>query len=393
MKQISKLDVVFLDPGMYASEGFTSGLLIVVRNMIHMFQQRNLNVGVLSIVDTQSSKFWSGSAPGLIHRIDAGIDVFEYLIPVQSRDDLGVHEKALKQLLGIMRPGAVLMNTPAVFLSDKDILYRKQANETGGTVIHTLCDHLFPTVAKHGKDLVDRLYAEISKGEVLAVSKKIQAEFLRETGIKAIFFQNPINIKNVDCSTVDRDPRYIGLVNTHPLKGIEIFNRVAAMMPHHEFMVVETWPDVPDYKPTSPNITVRSFFEDPKDFYRNLKVLMVPSLYEEGSAMVTIEGLYNGLPVIANKVGSIPEMGEGTIQFIDPPNIIDTKMEGTILYPVCEEDSLQRACNDYVSAIEHALSHPTREIEAARRRAAESYIKKGNHDMNVMVDNWALKLG
>lgn len=310
MKQISKLDVVFLDPGMYASEGFTSGLLIVVRNMIHMFQQRNLNVGVLSIVDTQSSKFWSGSAPGLIHRIDAGIDVFEYLIPVQSRDDLGVHEKALKQLLGIMRPGAVLMNTPAVFLSDKDILYRKQANETGGTVIHTLCDHLFPTVAKHGKDLVDRLYAEISKGEVLAVSKKIQAEFLRETGIKAIFFQNPINIKNVDCSTVDRDPRYIGLVNTHPLKGIEIFNRVAAMMPHHEFMVVETWPDVPDYKPTSPNITVRSFFEDPKDFYRNLKVLMVPSLYEEGSAMVTIEGLYNGLPVIANKVGSIPEMGD-----------------------------------------------------------------------------------
>jgi hypothetical protein len=60
---------------------------------------------------------------------------------------------------------------------------------------------------------------------------------------------------------------------------------------------------------------------------------------------------------------------------------------------VCEEDSLQRVCNDYVSAIEHALSHPTREIEAARRRAAESYIKKGNHEMNVMVDNWALKLG
>lgn len=57
MQEEPKLDVVFLDPGLYASEGFTSGLLIFMRNVLAKFQEHALKVGIISFVEAHHPNF------------------------------------------------------------------------------------------------------------------------------------------------------------------------------------------------------------------------------------------------------------------------------------------------------------------------------------------------
>ncbi|MFC3199360.1 glycosyltransferase family 4 protein [Parapedobacter deserti] len=48
-------------------------------------------------------------------------------------------------------------------------------------------------------------------------------------------------------------------------------------------------------------------YADPQHFYRNIDVLVVPSLWEEPLGMVAVEGLANNLPVIASNRGGLRE--------------------------------------------------------------------------------------
>ena len=44
-----------------------------------------------------------------------------------------------------------------------------------------------------------------------------------------------------------------------------------------------------------------------KDFYRHIDLLLVPSIGAEGFGLVIPEAAANGIPVIANRIGGIPE--------------------------------------------------------------------------------------
>lgn len=386
-------DVVFLDNGMYASEGFTSGLLIVIRSILKMFKEQGLSVGVFSCVDAKAAKFWDDKERGLQHRVESDIDVFENLLGEEKAGSVATHQEMLNNFFNDHPPKFIVMNTPAVFLSELDVLYRKAANQCNGKVIHVLCDYLFPTIENHPKHLVDALYTEIDKGEVIAISEKVKAAFESGTGVDATLYTNPICLKEVDCAGMDREEKYIGLVNVHPVKGIELFDKLAGMMPEHEFMVVETWPDVPEYSPGSANISVKKFCKDPREFYKNLKMLLVPSLYSEGTAMVTVEALYNGIPVIANRIGSLPEVGDHMIRFIEPPTILEHRMVGSIMYPVCEPKSMRETCEEYCTVINEILSSIDDNERQRLRADAKAYGESANQGMVDMIKTWIAQRG
>ena len=46
---------------------------------------------------------------------------------------------------------------------------------------------------------------------------------------------------------------------------------------------------------------------DMQEFYRRIKIILVPSMVEEGFSRMILEAAANGIPAIANKVGGIPE--------------------------------------------------------------------------------------
>lgn len=392
MIKVPKLDVVFLDTGLYASEGFTSGLLIFLKNTLKKISHKDMNVGILSCVDYKKA-FPVSEQLGLREREDDGVKVFEILMDENCSTDPQALIDNYKSLLEASAPHTIIMNTPAVFLDRQDVEIRELAQSSAQHVVHVLADELFPTSEKHDPSLVERLYSVLSKGEVIGVTARIREVFETASGIRAIPFKTVINIDNIQFSVAEKAPEYIGMVNLHPLKGIQIFNEVAARMPQHKFLVVKNWPDVPEYVPSSSNVEVWDFLNTPADFYKRLKLLMIPSLMQEGPTMVIMEALYNGIPVVANRIGSISEAGEGSAIFINPPLIEDYKMQGTILYPICDTQSFNRACMDYCTAITTVLETYTEQEGQRLKAIAERDIKQGHTIIDGLINRWIENIG
>ena len=61
------------------------------------------------------------------------------------------------------------------------------------------------------------------------------------------------------------------------------------------------------FAPLPDNVTYLGHQADMKEFYRRIKIILVPSLVEEGFSRMILEAAANGIPAIANQVGGIPE--------------------------------------------------------------------------------------
>ena len=89
-------------------------------------------------------------------------------------------------------------------------------------------------------------------------------------------------------------------------KGDEIVSRVAERLPEYRFVVAGQRYLFPDEKLPG-NMERMGQLTDMKPFYEQISVLLVPSIVGEGCPRVILEAAVNGIPVIANSVGGIPE--------------------------------------------------------------------------------------
>jgi glycosyltransferase involved in cell wall biosynthesis len=118
-----------------------------------------------------------------------------------------------------------------------------------------------------------------------------------------------------------RCPAFITFVNPCPPKGLDIALQLARLLPDREFLFVESWPlDIQarrDLKRTLrslPNVTLRSRSMNMKEVYGCTAVLVVPSRWEEAFGRVIVEAAANGIPVLASRIGGIPEaMGDSGV--------------------------------------------------------------------------------
>jgi len=389
---IQPLDVIYFDAGgMFAHEGFTSGLLIIIREILRAFARKQMSVGVFSTVDIGRVRFPDTAAPGIRVRTEAGLGVNEKIFgPDQVRQVDHVHRETTT-ILRRIAPKFIVMNSPAVFLSEIDVLYRKWANETGAEVIHVVADHLFPTQQSHEARMVSRLYQEMRKGAAISLTDSIETKFYNASGITSARFKNPFVLDEVVASRPDANScRRVGMVNLHPIKGRAIFHGIARRMPDLDFLIAKNWPDIDEYGQGPSNVTVAEFFQEPRDFYQEISVLLVPSLHEDGPTRVVIEAMLNCIPVVANRIGSIPDAGEDNALFIEPPEILGFELNGDVLVPRLEQGSLDRCVGDYCRAIELAMSRPTSisdQVERAHAMAL-SYVGDARRTLERLVERW-----
>jgi glycosyltransferase involved in cell wall biosynthesis len=95
----------------------------------------------------------------------------------------------------------------------------------------------------------------------------------------------------------------IMMVGDAPVKGVGTFRRIASLMPEHEFLHVgATFTDR-----TEGNVTVRGFARDAVGYYRQSKLVLLPSTWEEGFGMVSVEAGAMGIPVLVSDRGGLPE--------------------------------------------------------------------------------------
>lgn len=392
INNIQKADVVFLDPGLYASEDFTSGLLIVLENILKRLKNKGLNVAILSLVNKRKSIFFKNQKEGLYLAKNSDFSSYQYLLEtdIEECNNNKLREILIK-LLSKVESKLILMPVPAVFLSSNDILMREIANLYSKKVVHLLVDHLFPKYSDKDilKDLTYKLYKEIKQGSVIAVTKQIANLFEEETGIQSEIFNNPFILGDIIIDSNNHEERYITMVNTHPIKGVALFDRIARKMPELNFMIFKNWVDVPDYIPPN-NVIVRDFVKKPKDIYKHSKILLIPSLIDEGPTRVIIEALVNKIPVIASNIGSLPEFGKGNCILIDPPKINGYQYKGSIIYPIIEDSDLEYTAEQYCKNITNLLSSSDFFLKWTEEPSnnALSYVKTADLMLDKIIQYW-----
>lgn len=167
------------------------------------------------------------------------------------------------------------------------------------------------------------------------------------------------------------DPQgHITMINPHRVKGIDVFFEIAQRMPQEQFLLLESWKlnqaalaELQTRLARVPNVRFQRRVSDMQSIYRQTKLLLVPSVWEEGFGMVAIEAQSCRIPVIASARGGLPEsVGDGGVLIKDYRNVdlwvraINEVLADSATYAEFAE-----------SAVRHAGSTDFRPDELARR--------------------------
>jgi glycosyltransferase involved in cell wall biosynthesis len=123
-------------------------------------------------------------------------------------------------------------------------------------------------------------------------------------------------------------PKYVTFVNPEPRKGVFVFARIAEVLslrrPDIPLLVVEgaakkgLLPQLGIDVSRVTNLRIVPNTPNPRDFYAVTKILLMPSLLEP-AGLVAMEGMSNGIPVLAGNRGGLPEIiGEAGFLFDIP---------------------------------------------------------------------------
>ncbi len=117
------------------------------------------------------------------------------------------------------------------------------------------------------------------------------------------------------------------------------------------------------------------------------KTFGVPSLCNEGASRVVIEAMLNGIPVIAHHIGSLPEIGENRIHFVNPPTIKGYRFEGTVMYPVIDEDEVVSVAHDFADSITK-IDEDYDMYSDSTKESGLSYCKRNEALFSQLTKSW-----
>ena len=168
--------------------------------------------------------------------------------------------------------------------------------------------------AHNGQEL--RSFPQLQELPLVLTSSAFSRDHIRaEYGVNAEVLYPAVNLERY--RTDEKTNEYITMINPVVAKGIASFLKLAAALPSRKFLVVEGWGTPPAIleliRTRLPNITYLERQVDMREVYRQTHILVVPSHWESFGRVIT-EAQVNGIPVLASKVGGIPEaLGNGGI--------------------------------------------------------------------------------
>jgi glycosyltransferase involved in cell wall biosynthesis len=180
----------------------------------------------------------------------------------------------------------------------------------------------------------------LQKRAVFANSQFIQAQIKERLGIASVVWHTFINLYAYQGHRDIARTNTIGFCSRGKNKGGAIVAEIIRRMPERSFIVVGThYGSCLDNSPR--NLTCLGHISEMRKFYGQIDLLLVPSLLEDAFPRVILEAAGNGIPVIATRVGGIPEALGGSGILID--------------WAHDKEPDIAKIANEYVREIRRVL--------------------------------------
>ncbi len=154
--------------------------------------------------------------------------------------------------------------------------------------------------------------------DAVIVPSRFSRDHHRKTlGIECVALPPVIDVNRVACERPDGG-RFVMFVNPVPEKGVFWFARMAEVIarqrPDIPLLVVEGRGRADWLGRCGVDLRgVTSLYRmantpDPRAFYRQTRVVVIPSLWRESFGRVAVEAMFNGIPVVASDRGALPEV-------------------------------------------------------------------------------------
>jgi glycosyltransferase involved in cell wall biosynthesis len=160
--------------------------------------------------------------------------------------------------------------------------------------------------------------------DLVVTNSEFMADGIRQLGAEATFLPSVFPPAAYKMTPVRERVLF---VNPVPKKGVEIALYLAERRPDIPFVFSLAWRIEPGVlrqlrrrARTLGNVEIRKPTHDPATLYRDCRILLVPSQWEEPWPRVASEAQISGIPAIASHVGGLPEaVGPGGI-LVAPPD-------------------------------------------------------------------------
>jgi glycosyltransferase involved in cell wall biosynthesis len=111
------------------------------------------------------------------------------------------------------------------------------------------------------------------------------------------------------------DEGLVTIINPCAVKGIAIFLALADRFPQHGFGALPGWGTTAADRlelERRPNIRLLPNVKDIESFFRQTRVLLMPSLWYEGFGLSVMEAMLRGIPAVASDSGGLAEAKHGS---------------------------------------------------------------------------------
>ncbi|MBU1225200.1 MAG: glycosyltransferase family 4 protein [Gammaproteobacteria bacterium] len=193
----------------------------------------------------------------------------------------------------------------------------------------------------------------------------------------------------------------VTMINPHPVKGLDTFLEIARRLPAVNFLLQESWKlddaalDTLHRRLAElPNVRFAHRVSDMRSVYRQTRLLIAPSRWEEGFGMVALEAQSCGIPVIASRRGGLPEaVGDGGLLIDDYLNVdtwvkaIDSVLNDAVHYRTLAERARRHAASDTFAP--DALARRLYTI-AQSRPERPGWLAQGAFAAQQRARNWPL---
>jgi glycosyltransferase involved in cell wall biosynthesis len=159
-------------------------------------------------------------------------------------------------------------------------------------------------------------------------------------------------------------------------KGVDVLLAAAALMPHLSFKIAGDGPVLPammSQAPSNVRFVGRLAYDELLTFYKMARLLVVPSVWFEPFGMVAADAMALGLPVVASRVGGLPD-------------VVDEGVTGLLFEPGDAADLAQK-----IGRIWDAPALGTQLGKAGRAKAMQRYSQQAYYRNLLAAYNTAIR--